>query len=310
MRIGIVGAGALGLYYGAMLQRAGNEVCFLLRRDYEAIKEQGLTVRSPGGDFHLPAVQGFRTASSMGKVDLVIVAVKTFANNCLAELVAPLLHDETAILTLQNGLGNEELLASLFGAGRILGGVAFLCSNRDTPGTVCHLGAGRIRLGEYVGGGSARANELAALFRHAGVECEAVADLRRARWEKLVWNIPFNGLCALMLRPVDLLLSRERCRALVRDIMLETIAAANGQELTSPIPVTFADEMLVFTDGMGAYRPSMFIDREEGRPMELEAIFGTPLAAGAARGIPMPKTEALFALLELVDERGSAEIAR
>lgn len=310
MRIAIVGAGALGLYYGATLQRDGNDVRFLLRRDYQAIREKGLTVKSVDGDFHLANIAGYPTPGEIGTVDLVLVGLKTFANHSYGELIAPLLGADTMILTLQNGLGNEEALAALFGADRVLGGVAFLCANRREPGVVRHLGEGRILIGEFQKRGRERLEKVMELFRRAGVECRAVTDLVKARWEKLVWNIPFNGLCALMLRPVDVLLSRERCRALVRDIMLETIAAANGQKLTSPIPVTFADEMLVFTDGMGAYRPSMFIDREEGRPMELEAIFGTPLAAGAARGIPMPKTEALFALLELVDECGSAEKAR
>ena len=118
MRIGIVGAGALGLYYGAMLQKAGCDVRFLLRRDFDAISARGLQVCSTGGDFHLPRVQGYRTPEEMGPVDLVVVGLKTFANGSFSRCIAPLLHGETAILTLQNGLGNEEELAALFGADR------------------------------------------------------------------------------------------------------------------------------------------------------------------------------------------------
>ena len=298
MKIAIVGAGALGLYYGALLQRAGEDVRFLLRRDYGAIARNGLKVFSINGDFALPHVQAYRTPEEIGTVDLVLVGLKTFANDRYGELIRPLVGEGTRILTLQNGLGNEEALASLFGAERIIGGVAFLCSNRGKPGEVHHLGAGRIILGEFLPCDKGRVEALAAMFVKAGVECRATDDLKRARWEKLVWNIPFNGLCALLQQPVDLLLAREASRNLVREIMLEVIAAANAQGLGSPIAEGYADGMLEFTDRMGEYKPSMQIDSEEGRPLEISAIFRTPLAFGGRQGIAMPRVEMLATLLE------------
>ena len=123
MRIAVIGAGALGLYYGAMLQRGGHQVNFLLRRDYQAITSHGLQVTSPNGDFKLEQVAGFRSTAEMPEVDLVLVGLKTFANDRLIELCVPLMaHPETMVLTLQNGLGNEELLADTFGPERVLGG--------------------------------------------------------------------------------------------------------------------------------------------------------------------------------------------
>jgi 2-dehydropantoate 2-reductase len=300
MKIAVIGAGALGLYYGAMLQRAGQDVRFLLRRDYQAISRQGLRVTSPAGDFHLAGVKGSREVAELGDVDLVLVGLKTTANDRLVALVAPLMKEETAVLTLQNGLGNEELLAAAFGAEKVLGGIAFLCSNRGEPGTVHHLGEGRIRLGEFAGSLSERAMAFAKMFNEAGVPCEAVGDLRKARWEKLVWNIPFNGLCALTGRDVTALLNHGPSRAEIIAIMQEVIAAANRQALSAPIEAEpFISRMIAATEKMAHYRPSMMIDRLEERPLELAAIYGEPLAQAARKGTAMPRVSLLHALLSL-----------
>lgn len=298
MKIAIVGAGALGLYYGAVLQKGGHDVHFLLRRDYDAIMNNGLTVHSINGDFYLPSVAAHKSASTVGTVELVIVGLKTFANSSLNELIKPLLGAKTQILTLQNGLGNEELLAELFGAERIIGGVAFLCSNRGEPGHVHHLAAGRIIIGEYQLRGKERLERIESDFTTAGIDCRSTGDLKKTRWEKLVWNIPFNGLCALLMQPVDRLLNASQCRRLVRDLMIEVITAANKQGFSQVIPEHFADGMLEFSDGMGAYKPSMQIDREEGRELEIQAIFRVPLEYGSRQGVAMPRTEMLAALLE------------
>lgn len=298
MRIAVVGAGALGLYYGALLQKSGQEVHFLLRRDYAAVKEKGLTVFSVNGDFHLDQVNAWQQPEEIGQVDLVLVGLKTFANSSFASMIAPLVGEGTQILTLQNGLGNEDELARLFGAKRVVGGVAFLCSNRGEPGVVHHLAAGRIIVGEYEPCDRQRLESLEALFVAAGVDCRVTADLKRARWEKLVWNIPFNGLCALMKQSVDRLLAVHAMRMLIRELMLEVITAANLQGLQKPIPPDYADNMLEFTDNMGVYRPSMQIDREEGRELEINAIFRIPLQHGRGKGAVMPRVEMLATLLE------------
>ncbi|BCA78305.1 putative 2-dehydropantoate 2-reductase [Desulfuromonas sp. AOP6] len=303
MKIAIIGAGALGLYYGAMLQRGGNDVQFLLRRDYKAIRAKGLTVTSVNGDFHLPEVKGVAACAELERAELIIVGLKTFHNDQLVELCRPAAGENTIFLTLQNGLGNEEVLAATFGEDRVMGGVAFLCSNRGEPGTVHHLGQGAIRLGEFGSGGPARAEKIAALFRKAGIPCETVTDLVKARWEKLIWNIPFNGLCALTQRPTGYLLSKAAIRREVEAIMREVIAGANAQGLSAPIDATeVIPRLLEVTETMGDYRPSMMIDRQEGRPLELEAIYGRALSLAASRNIDMGKTRLLQALLQLEEQ--------
>lgn len=300
MRIGVIGAGALGLYYGALLQRVGNEVHFLLRRDFDAISQKGLKVFSINGDFELSEVHGHQTANEIGKVDLVLIGLKTFANQQLVELVRPLLEEKTAILTLQNGLGNEELLSAAFGAEKILGGVAFLCSNRGEPGEVHHLGEGRILLGEYSGGLSERCRMIAQLFCAAGVQCEVSDDLLRTRWEKLVWNIPFNGLSALTGKTVSDLLQHLPTRQLVASLMREVISAANRQQITTRIDTDILiNNMLKFSDAMIGYQPSMMIDRLEGRPLELEAIYNIPLVRAAEAGAAMAQVDMLHRLLSI-----------
>ena len=300
MRIAIVGAGALGLYYGALLQRSGEDVHFLLRRDYEAITCNGLSVESVDGDFHLQPVRGYRDSTDIGAVDLVLVGLKTFSNDRLNSLVRPLVDDDTTILTLQNGLGNEDVLAEASPAEQIMGGVAFLCANRGEPGTVKHLGQGAVRIGDYRGGKTARGEEVAACLQNAGISCEYVDDLLKTRWEKLVWNIPFNGLCALTGKTVTELLAHPPSRQLTIDIMREVVSAANAQELSAPIDgEPFIDKMIAASETMDGYRPSMMIDRLEGRPLELDSIYARPLARAIEKGVRTPSTRMLYTLLDL-----------
>ena len=300
MRIGIIGSGALGLYYGGMLKRSGHDLHFLLRRDYEAINAKGLKVYSPNGDFHLSQVSCYLDPADIGAVDLVIIGLKTISNHQLLALVKPLLDTNTAILTLQNGLGNEELLAGEFGAERILGGIAFLCSNRGELGTVHHLGEGKIRLGEFSSQSSERSLELAQMFRQAGVPCQAVNDLQRARWEKLVWNIPFNGLSALLNKDVTEILAHPANKKLVKDLMVEVITGANAQTLHQPIdPEKFSTELIEFTEKMDHYQPSMMIDRAARQPLELEAIYAIPLRHAQNAGVDIPRIEMLYSLLDI-----------
>ncbi len=307
MRIGVIGAGALGLYYGALLQRNGHDVHFLLRRDYQAISRHGLQVTSPNGNFHLKDVNGYNNSKDIGIVDLVLIGLKAHANHQLVKLVRPLAGPDTTILTLQNGLGNEDVLATAFSNQQIVGGVAFLCCNRGEPGTVHHLDQGAIRIAEFSGGISSRAKELATTFSHAGIPCEACPDLMKVRWEKLVWNIPFNGLCALTGLPTDQLLRCPETRQLIAEMMQEVIDAANSQELSEPVEGgPFIERMLHVTEGMGAYRPSMMIDRQQESPLELDAIYRIPLDRAAAVGKPMIRVAMLHALLEATEKSPGA----
>jgi 2-dehydropantoate 2-reductase len=193
MKIAVVGCGAVGSFYGARFARAGHEVHFLLRSDYEVVRRQGVRVESPEGGFMVQPRCAQRP-EGIGPADLVLIGLKTTANDQFPVLLPPVVGPATAVLTLQNGLGNEEQLARLFPVEQIMGGLCFVCLNRIAPGVIRHLGYGQVVLGEFQRPPGSRTRELAAQFKAAGVSCKIAENLAQSHWEKLVWNIPFNGL--------------------------------------------------------------------------------------------------------------------
>jgi 2-dehydropantoate 2-reductase len=274
----ILGTGALGGFYGARLQRAGAAVHFLLHTDYEHVRQHGLHVQSKDGDFVLPQVHAYRHARDLPPTDVVLVCLKATQNHLLPELLPP----SGAIVLMQNGLGAEEELARQIAPDRLLAGLAFLCSNKTGPGQIHHLDYGYVRLAELGGGITERMRRLAADFEQAGIPVTLAADLAAARWHKLVWNIPYNGLSVLLNATTTELMASPWLRQLVEDLMHEVVAgaAAGGGHIEE----SFVQKMLVDTARMKPYRTSMKIDHDSGRPMEVEAIFGNPLRAAEAAG--------------------------
>ncbi|NDI17794.1 MAG: 2-dehydropantoate 2-reductase, partial [Verrucomicrobia bacterium] len=189
-----MGSGALGLYYGAKLAQSGVPVSFLARRDLVHLQQKGLQIRCTEGDFHLKEIKAYAEPKQIGPVNLVIVAIKTTANASLAKLLPPLIGPETSACTLQNGLGNEELIASIVGRNRILCGVCHVCVSRPTPGVASNMSGGNIRFSDLTEGDTPRAQSIAQLFEQAGIRCSVAPSVGSARWYKLVWNVPFNGL--------------------------------------------------------------------------------------------------------------------
>ena len=202
----ILGTGALGGYYGGLLARSGLDVRFLLRSDYAHVREHGLRIDSPHGSFHLPSVQCYDSPEKMAEqspaVDVAIVAWKTTANGALEETLQQVCGPQTIVLVLQNGFDVERLAATCLGAERVLGGCCFLCCNKVGPGEIQHIDYGRIAFGEYAPelGGSItpRMQAIASDFQQAGIDMQPAEDLRKVRWSKLVWNIPYNGLSVVL----------------------------------------------------------------------------------------------------------------
>ncbi|MFP6901014.1 MAG: 2-dehydropantoate 2-reductase [Opitutales bacterium] len=302
-KVAVVGTGAVGGFYGGLLARSGQEVHFLFRSDYEAALKKGLKVtllEEPCDTFKVEPLRAYRDAGEIGPCDWVIVAAKSTANPKLIEVLTPLLHSQTAFLTLQNGMGNVEWLRSSFGSSRrIVSGLCFTCLNRVAPAEVVNYFPGYVQFGELVGTLSEEGQQIMNAFRKSGVSCKAAESLDEALWRKLCWNVPFNGLTvAAGGITTDLILADQELTRRARSLMEEIQAAAyaHGVEIED----AFLDQQFELTQPMGAYKPSSLIDFLGGREVEVEAIWGEPLHRGQAAGVDMPELQRLHSELTAI----------
>jgi len=301
-RIAVVGTGAIGSFYGGKLAVGGRDVHFLVRGGFDQIKRSGIRICGKKENFHVANAQVYQTPTEIGPCDLVLIALKATNNDTMLEVIPPLLHRDTILLTLQNGLGNEEFLAQHFGAERVMGGLCFICLNRISPGLIEHLDYGHLNLGELAGVTKERTHNLAREFSQCGVECRVVDNLMEERWRKLVWNIPFNGLtiAAGGITTADILCD-DSLRSVAIALMNEVVVGAKSCGYNLPIDVVL--EQIKRTETIGAYKPSTLLDLEAGRALEVEAIWGQPLRRAQAQGAAMPRLEQLYMHLKSLDVR-------
>jgi 2-dehydropantoate 2-reductase len=299
MLIAVIGSGSVGCLYGARLARAGHDVHFLMRRDLEAVRRNGLMIHSCDGDFRLQA-KAYGGSAEIGVVDLVVCALKTTAIDSAEPLIRPCVGARTRILALMNGLGIEEKLARWFEPERILGGLAFVCINRGEPGVIYHTDHGRVTFGHMLGDHS-QAQKLADLFAAAGFKTGVPPSLKQARWEKLMWNVPFNSLAITAGgATTDRILADAGLSELARRLMREVAAAGNADGCTIDAE-TMVEKMMSNTATMSAYKPSMLIDYERRLPLEADAILGEPVRRARQHGVPVPTMDAQYYLTDFLD---------
>ncbi|MDR1634453.1 MAG: hypothetical protein LBS27_05960 [Bifidobacteriaceae bacterium] len=353
--VAVIGAGAIGGYYGGRLARAGHRVHFMARSSAEALREHGLTVLSSSGDFRVDRPLVYASAADLPPCDLVLVATKATGNDAVLPALGSAVRPGTALVAMQNGLGAEERLAACYPQAAVFAGLCFICSFRDArPWIIHHVAYGLASLApltavappetipaqtlqeaapstqtaplEAVAPATAGAPsdlqpdsgpgapldregrptpgrapgltvlELAAIFREAGIETEVLGAALEARWRKLVWNIPFNGLSVVLDATTGDLSGSPAARAAILALMQEVIGAAAAGGIA--IEPDFAVKMLGTTDSMAAYNPSMRLDCLARRPMEIEAIYWNPIRWAAARGREMPGCALLARQLE------------
>ncbi len=291
MRIAIVGAGAVGCYFGARLARGGADVRFLARgASLEAIARDGVRVRSAEGDFSVP-VTAAAAPGELGPSDAVLVCVKTYDTEAAVALLPPLLHDGTAVLSLQNGIDNAQRL----GVPRhVLGAVAFVFAERVGPGVVEHRGGpSRIAFGELDGRTTARAERLLEACRAAGIAERLEPDVREALWRKYAFICAQAGMTAAARRPLGAIRTDPEAWAMYGRIVEEIAALAAGDGVALDVR-----EVLTFAESLeaGGYS-SLYDDLVAGRPLELEALHGTAVRLGRERGVATPACESVYALL-------------
>lgn len=302
MVYGIVGVGAIGGFYGGKLAHSGLDVHFLSHSDYQFVKERGLQIDSCDGSFHLDKVNVYQNAADMPKCDVVVVGLKTTNNHLLRELLPPLLHERSVVILIQNGIGVEADVQAMFPETQLVGGLAFICSAKTEPGRVSHQCYGSVNLANY----SCRDEALFTLvlndFTNAGIAADSV-PYEEARWKKAVWNMPFNGMTVALNTRTDLLLKNPATRQLIRDLMMEVVEASRALGVTG-VDEAFVEKMIDMTDNMTPYSPSMKLDFDFHRPMEIHYLYTRPIEIARAAGYRMHKLEMLEAELRFLQNNG------
>ncbi|MGY6276792.1 ketopantoate reductase family protein [Methylomonas sp. MgM2] len=297
-KILIVGAGAIGGFYGGLLHKAGADVSVVCRSDYDIVKRQGIAITSCDlGNWQFHPEQVLRdSAEFQGEADYLILCTKVTENIDRVGLISGAVSKHTVIVFIQNGVDIETELQAAFPENELVSGLAFICCNRLAPAEIHHLAYGKLTLGNLPGGISDRTRHLQQYFLNAGIECTLSADIVTSRWQKCVWNAPFNPLSVLSggLPTLAILQNQE---ALVRRIMQEVcdVAAACGH----PLPDDIVETNIQHTYGMPPYKTSMLLDFERRHAMETEAILGNSVRSAQRAGIPCPVLQTLYGLMKL-----------
>lgn len=302
LKYGIIGTGAIGGYYGGRLAQAGKDVHFLFHSDFEYVEKHGLQVDSCDGSFLVNPINAYSTTADMPVCDVVLVCLKTTNNHLLPEMLKPVLHEGSMVVMIQNGIGVEADLQMALPGTRIAAGLAFICSGKVSPGHVDHQCYGKLTIAPYHLTDDELIDKVLSDFSEAHVEVKT-ADYGVARWKKAVWNIPFNGMTVVLNSQTDKLLQNPCTEELIRDLMLETIHAADHVLGGEAIGDAFADVMIQSTKVMTPYSPSMKLDFDHRRPMEIGYIYSRPIAEAEQAGFDMCKVKMLEAELKFIESQ-------
>jgi len=299
MRIAVMGAGAVGGYFGARLAASGIDVTFVARGQHlMTMRRDGLRVKSIRGDLEIHS-EFAASSDQIAPVDLVLFAVKSQDTEEAARALAPFMARSTAVLSLQNGVDNADKIARLWGGDRSLAGVAYISARMSAPGVIEHSGGGRIVLGSLHAGGQQNARTVDAILAQARIPCEVRSDIREVLWRKLAWNAPFCALSCLLHMTVGDILGTASLEALVRACIDEVRDAARCRGIE--LPPSTAQEALSASASLRDVKPSMLQDLEAGKPLEHEALNGIVVKILQQSGKRAPINEILYTALKHID---------
>jgi len=307
MKILIVGAGAVGGFYGAKLTLAGEDVTFLARgAALEALQKHDLIVKSFRGDFHTP-VKVVSDLKSFPPSDLIILCVKSYDTDKTLKQIRPAVGKKTLLLSLQNGVENEPKMAKQFGTKKVLGAVCYIGAEVMEPGVIFHSARGSVAIGELSGKFTERLEKIVKIFKKARIDTELSTHIRKELWTKLSWNTAFNQTCTIARATVGSILDSVVMRQLLRDTMKEvfSIAKKNGVSLSKEV----IDKSLhLSSEELRAVKPSMLQDFEKGKRLEHESFSGFIVREGKKHHIRTPINTILYEFLSFLDASALKEL--
>jgi 2-dehydropantoate 2-reductase len=307
MRIVIMGAGAVGTFFGALLVRGGQEVCFVARgAQLDALGRAGIRIESLLlGEIVVPRVHVVPRAIDAGGADLVLVCVKANQTSAILDDLAAVVAPATSIVTLQNGVDSDDVVANRFGRERVFPAVVYVGATVDSPGVVSHVAAGTIVVGARAGGDAARLPAIREALSASGQPVRISDDIQCERWQKLLWNAAFNTVSAITGRAPRELLATDAARAILGGIMREVVAVAQASGV--PLRDSDIEPQIAWTERATAIRTSMMVDRERHRAMEIDALIGVIVHTGRAHAVPTPMSETVYGLLKAIEMESSGD---
>ncbi len=289
MKIAVMGAGALGCYFGGRLAAAGGDVSFIARGAHlEALQRDGLRVESPLGDFHLPDVRASDDPGAFGPVDLVLFLVKLYDTEAAAQAMMPMLGPETSVFSFQNGVNSSQRIGAIAGPERVVNGIALIPADVRSPGVISHNGPfARLVFGEKDGHESPRCKAFESALHEAGVDAAIVDDIQVKIWEKFIMLSALSAMTALTRLPIGKILEDAACAQLFRAAIDETSAV--GRVICPDLTADASARALEFANRLPpGGRASMLDDLERGKRLELDDLSGEVVRLGAAHGVPTP----------------------
>jgi 2-dehydropantoate 2-reductase len=301
MKVLVMGAGAIGAFVGAYLARAGEEVVFCARGAMlGGLRERGLTIGGIREEFTIYPITASDEPRDHAPYDLILVCVKSYDTESAGRRLVGCLKPDGAVITLQNGIENEHRLAEILGAGTVLAGNSRIGAEVIAPGVVHHSSTGFVDIGELDSRDTERLRRLAAVFERAGILGMVLENFLKARWEKLLGNCCFNVVSTLTRRPLGPLLDDPDAERLMRTLMEEALSVAHAEG--AAVKHAFIENSLKLArERLRKNRPSTLQDLERGKPLEYDAISGAVIRVARRHGISVPVTEAMYALLKMLD---------
>ena len=308
MRIAVMGAGAVGAYFGAKLSASGHNVAFLARGAHlDALRREGLRVESPGGNLRIQNALFTNDPGEVAAADLILFSVKSYDTDAAIGALTPMIGSVTTILSLQNGVDNAEKISARWGENRTLAGVVYLGAQLVRPGTIKHSAGGRIVFGELDGSVRDITKSIEQVLTAAQIPCEISKDIRKAQWRKLLWNAPFCAVSCLTCATVKEIIESDSLRKLAVACMNEVRQAARTQRVD--LEPELVDETLNFSKSLGDFKPSMLQDFEARKPLEYEAFNGVVVKLLRQAGKEAPVNQVFYGTLEYLDKNIRAEAA-